>query len=188
MPITFGYEIDIDGNGARVVSPPLLSQKITVSSTENTNRWVFYGTRPEILEWIKSHSDIQLENSLFSTGRPISFNTHTEIVIDLMSYNDPQQSMLDYMKSFVTTDFEHEKVKVEIRPRVESKDQMISTLSRVIVASGVHLGDVLAELNQEWYTNRTYIQQANDLLNDNPGPVHISSTDAPMNIQVNQQY
>ncbi|CEP08582.1 hypothetical protein [Parasitella parasitica] len=188
MTISFGYEIDIDGNEARVVAPPLLNQKITVSSTENTNRWVFYGTRPEILDWIKNHSDIQLENSLFATGRPVSFNTHTEIVIDLMTYNDPEQSLFGYIKSFVATDFEHEKVKVEIRPRIESKDQMISTLSRVIVASGVHLGDVLGELYQEWYKSRTYVQQATDLLNDNPGPVHIYSTDAPMNVQVNSQY
>jgi hypothetical protein len=163
-----------------------LNRKITVSSTESTNRWVFYGTRPEILDWIQNHSEIILENGLFSTGKPVSFNTHTEIVIDLMSYADPDQSMFDYLKSFVQTDFQNEKVKVEIRPRVESKDQLISTLCRVIVASGVSLGEILSDLNQEWYQpTRTYIEQASDLLNDNPGPVHIASTDMPMNIQVN---
>ncbi|KAI8077353.1 uncharacterized protein B0P05DRAFT_544706 [Gilbertella persicaria] len=184
MPLTFGYETDVDGQGVRVIAPPLLNKKITVSSTETTNRWVFYGTRPEILDWIRNHQDIQLENGLFSTT-PTSFQTHTELVIDLLAYSDPEQSFLDYVKSFVKTDFIHEKVKVEIRPRVESKDQMISTLCRVIVASGIRLGDVLPELNQEWYQpTRTLVQQATDLLNDSPGPVHISSTDAPLDVQV----
>ncbi|GAN08389.1 hypothetical protein MAM1_0202d07900 [Mucor ambiguus] len=187
MAIIFGYEIDVDGHGARVVPPPLLGQTITVSSTENTNRWVFYGTRPDILDWMSHHSNMKLENSLFATGRPVTFHTHTEIVIDLLAYSDPEQSTFDYFKSFVATDFEHEKVKVEIRPRVESKDQMIPTLGRVIVASGVYLGDVLDELKQAWYTDRTFIERAKDLLNDTPGPVHIASTDAPMNIQVNPQ-
>lgn len=176
----------MDGHGVRVITPPLLNKKITVSSTENTNRWVFYGTRPDILDWMKNHQDIVLENGLFSTGKPVSFQTHTEIVIDLLSYADPDQSMMDYLKSFVQTDFQNEKVKVEIRPRVESKDQMISTLCRVIVASGVTLGDVFSELNLEWYQpTRTYVEQLGDLLNNNPGPVHISSTDTPMNIEIN---
>lgn len=102
-------------------------------------------------------------------------------------YSDPDQSILSYFKSFVQTDFQNEKVKVEIRPRVESKDQMISTLCRVIVASGVLFADILNELNQEWYQpTPTYVEQANNLLNDHPGPIHISSTDSPMNIQVNK--
>ncbi|KAI9483079.1 MAG: hypothetical protein EXX96DRAFT_536440 [Benjaminiella poitrasii] len=177
---------NVDGQGVRVITPPLLKDKITLSSTENTNRWVFYGTRHEILDWIKQHGHIQLENGLFSTMKPLSFDTHTELVIDLLSYSDPKQSMFDYLKSFVQTDFENEKVKVEIRPRVESKDQVISTLCRIIVASGVSFGDVLAELNQEWYQPpRTFLEQAKDILDNNPGPVHILSTDTPINVQIN---
>lgn len=179
--------IDVDGHGVRVVTPPRLNNKITLSCAENTNRWVFYGTRPEILDWIKNHGEIQLENSIFSSGRPTSFNTHTELVIDLLVYSDPDQSVLSYFKSFVQTDFQNEKVKVEIRPRLESKDQMINTLCRVIVKSGVLFADILDTLNQEWYQPApTYLEQANNMLNDRPGPIHISSTDAPMNIQVNK--
>lgn len=177
----------MDGNGVRVIKPPLLNNKITVSSTENTNRWVFYGTRPEILDWIKNHSELQLENSIFASGggAPSTFSTHTELVIDLLYFQDPDQSLVNYFKSFIQTDFQNEKVKVEIRPRVESKDQMISTLCRVIIKSGVLLGDIYNELNQEWYQpTRTYIEQASDLLNDNPGPIHIISTDTPMDIQI----
>lgn len=170
-----------------MITPPLLNEKITLSSTENTNKWVFYGTRPEILDWMKNHGSIQLHNGLFSTGRPVSFNTHTELVIDLLSYSDPDQPVWDYLKSFIKTDFLNEKVKVEIRPRVESKDQMISTLCRVIIASGVSFNDVLYELTQEWYQpTRTYAEQASDLLNDNPGPTHIISTDTPMNVHVDE--
>ncbi|KAI9365106.1 hypothetical protein BD770DRAFT_468805 [Pilaira anomala] len=180
MVLTYGYET----NG-RVITPPQLQNKITVSCNENTDRWVFYGTRPEILDWIKNHGDIQLENAMFLTGRPVSFNTHTELVIDLLEYKDPDQSMFSYFKSLVQTDFLTEKIKVEIRARVESKDQMITTQCRVIVASGVLLGDIWRELNQEWYQpTRTYFEQVNDLFNDRPGPVHIISTDTPMNIQI----
>ena len=177
----------MDGSEARVITPPLLKDQITLSSTENTNRWVFYGTRNDILDWMKNHGTIQLYNGIFSTGKPVSFNTHTELVIDLLSYNDPDQTVWDYVKSFVQTDFQNEKVKVEIRPRVESKDQMISTLCRVIVASGVTFNEIIQELNQEWFQpTRTYIEQAADLINDNPGPVHIISTDTPMHIHVDE--
>ncbi|KAI7908040.1 uncharacterized protein BX663DRAFT_492783 [Cokeromyces recurvatus] len=178
--------LDVDNQGVRIITPPLLKDKITLSSVENTNRWVFYGTRTEIIEWIKKHSHIQLENGLFPAMKPLSFNTHTELVIDLLSYSDPEQSMFDYLKSFIKTDFENEKVKIEIRPRIESKDQMIPTLCRIIVASGVTFGDILVELVQEWYQpSRTLIEQAKDILNNNPGPIHILSTDTPMQIQIN---
>ncbi|OBZ90808.1 hypothetical protein A0J61_01145 [Choanephora cucurbitarum] len=176
---------EIEGQGARIITPPLLNKKITLGSSDNTSRWVFYGTRPQILEWIENHQDIQLENNLFSQGRPLTYQTHTEVVIDLQSYSDPDQSLFSYLSSFVATDFIHEKVKVEIRPRVESKDQLISHLCRIVVASGVRLGDILTELNRIWYQpSPSFIEQANDLINDQPRPIHILSTDAPMHIQV----
>ncbi|KAI8385757.1 hypothetical protein BD560DRAFT_384267 [Blakeslea trispora] len=188
MTIQFGYETEIEGQGARLITPPLLNKKITVASTDSTNSWVFYGTRPHILEWMENHQDIQLENSLFTNGRPLTYQTHTELVIDLQAYSDPDQSFLDYLSSFVSTDFVHEKVKVEVRPRVESKDQLISTLCRVIVASGVYLRDILPDLNRVWYQpSRTLVEQTSDLINNQPSPVHILSTDAPMHIQVQQQ-
>jgi hypothetical protein len=163
----------------------MLSKKITVASTDTTSRWVFYGTRPEILDWMRNHSTIQLENGLFGSNRPVTFQTQTELVIDLVYYSDPEQSMFDYLKSFVATDFDNERVKVEIRPRVDSKDQMTTTLCRVITRSGVSFAEILTELEQEWHNpSPSYFQQAQDAFNERPGPVHIVSTDAPMNIHV----
>ncbi|KAL0078052.1 hypothetical protein J3Q64DRAFT_1767453 [Phycomyces blakesleeanus] len=186
MTFTYGYEIaSPNGQLGHVIPPPLLGKKISVSSAANTNRWIFYGTRKEIVDWIRQHPDIVLENAVFAGGRPTTYHTHTEIVIDLLQMPDAEQSYYDYFKSFVVSDYATERVKVEIRPRVESKDQSIITLCRVIVASGTRLGDVVDELEREWaHPAASYYQQAVDTFNDNPGPVHIISTDAPMAVHV----
>ncbi|KAI8391803.1 uncharacterized protein BYT42DRAFT_610989 [Radiomyces spectabilis] len=181
MTFTYGYELE----SGHVVVPPLLAKKITVSSAANTNRWVFFGTREEILQWMREHNDIQLENSLFASGRPVSFQTHTEIVIDLQYFYDAEQSYYNYFRSFFTSDYSVERVKVEIRPRVDSKDHIISALSRVIVASGSKLGEIVDELEREWNKPAaSYYQQAINTFSDDPVPSHIISTDAPMTVQV----
>ncbi|KAF7725728.1 hypothetical protein EC973_009446 [Apophysomyces ossiformis] len=176
------------GQQGHVIAPPLLSDKITLTSTGNTNRWAFYGTRREIIDWIQSHSHIVLENAIFVGGKPTSFYTQTELVIDLQHTPDEEQSYYDYIRSFFANDYDVEKVKVEIRPRIDSKDHMITTLCRVIVASGVSLGEIVDHLKREWYKPEpTYYQQTLAVFNDSPGPVHIVSADAPASILVGDQ-
>ncbi|KAG0174678.1 hypothetical protein DFQ28_005276 [Apophysomyces sp. BC1034] len=186
MTLTFGYEME-EAPG-HVVVPPLLSNKITLTSAGNTSRWIFYGTRGEIIDWIRRHSDLVLENAIFFGGKPTSFYTQTELVIDLQYIPDEEQSYYNYLRSFFVNDYSTERVKVEIRPRVDSKDHLIMTLCRVIVASGISLGDVVDDLDKEWHKpTPSYYQQTIDMFNDSPGPVHIVSADAPASIHVGDQ-
>jgi hypothetical protein len=180
----WNVEGDTAGGNGRIVVPPLLKDKITVSTSSNTNKWVFIGSRAEILHWIQKHSNLIIENTIFSGGDRPSFHTHNEVVIDLLNFSDPDQSFFQYVRSYVKTDNNVDKVKVEIRPRVESKDQNIMTMCRIIVNSGVSLGSIVDKLEEKWNgPGASYLQQAVDLFNEVPGPQHVLSSDVPLGVQ-----
>ncbi|CAM0135927.1 hypothetical protein VKS41_001632 [Umbelopsis sp. WA50703] len=190
MSLVYGYEIDSDtaGGVGRIIVPPLLKDKITVSTSSNSNKWIFIGTRVEILHWIRSHSNVAVENTIFSGGDQPSFHTHNEVVVDLLNYNDPEQSYFQYVRSYMKTDYNVDKVKVEIRPKVDSKDQNIMTTCRIIVNSGVTFGSIVDELEERWMTpGPSYVQQAVDLFSENPGPQHVLSSDVPLGVQSDGQ-
>jgi hypothetical protein len=173
------------GQTGHVICPPLLSTKITLSSAANTNRWVFYGTRKQILEWMREHGDISLENAIFVGGKVSDNNVHTELVIDLQYVYDQEQGYYDYFKSYFVSIYDAERVKVEIRPRVDSKDGVIPSLSRIIVASGSKLNEITDDLEVEWFKPaQSYVQQAVHLFTDAPISNHILSAKPPSSIQV----
>ncbi|KAG0163035.1 hypothetical protein DFQ28_000419 [Apophysomyces sp. BC1034] len=185
--MTFSYGYEMESSPGHVVVPPLLSKKITVTSAGNTNRWSFYGTRKQILDWLREHKDIVLENTAFSTGNAGTVQTRTEIVIDLQYIIDSEQSYYNYFRSYFVSDYAIEKIKVEIRPRIENKDSMIMTMCRVIVASGVRIGDIVDELEREWHKPaQSYYQQTVELFNDGPAPVRVLGADAPTSIAVGE--
>ncbi|CEP16568.1 hypothetical protein [Parasitella parasitica] len=186
MKLIYGYEMNASaGQVGHVICPPLLSTKITLSSAGNTNRWIFYGTRKQILDWMKDHSDITLENAIFAGGKPCDNNVHTEIIIDVQYVYDQEQSYVDYFKSYFVDIHGVERVKVEIRPRVESKDSVIPSLSRTIVASGTRLGDLVDDLQAEWFKpGQSYAQQTVHLFSDAPTPNHILGAKPPTSVQV----
>lgn len=145
---------------------------------------MFIGSRAEIIHWIRQHSNLVIENAIFSGGDRPSFHTHNEVVIDLLNFSDPEQSFFQYVRSYVKTDNNIDKVKVEIRPKVESKDQNIMTVCRIIVNSGVSLGSIVDKLEEKWNSpGASYVQQAIDLFNEVPGPQHVLSSDVPLSVQ-----
>ncbi|KAG2231273.1 hypothetical protein INT48_008480 [Thamnidium elegans] len=175
------------GQMGHVICPPLLSNKITLSSAGNTNRWVFYGTRKQIIDWMQDHHEIVLENTVFVGRKDSNANTHTELVIDLQYVYDQDQGYLDYVKSYFVSIYDVERVKVEIRPRIESKDCFITALNRTIVTSGTKLDDIITELHDEWFKPaQSYVQQTVDLFNDSPTPSHIISAKPPTSVHVAQ--
>ncbi|KAI9485778.1 MAG: hypothetical protein EXX96DRAFT_19067 [Benjaminiella poitrasii] len=186
MKLLYGYEINaLPGQVGHVVCPPLLSTKITVSSANNTSRWIFYGTRKQILEWIRDHADITIENAIFVGGKDCNNNVHSELVIDLQYVYDQDQTYVDYIKSYFVDIYDVERVKCEIRPRIDSKDSMIPSLSRVTVANGCRLGDIVDDLEIEWYKpGDSYVRQAVHLFTDEPTPNHILGAKPPSSIQV----
>ncbi|KAI7870794.1 hypothetical protein BDF14DRAFT_1769815 [Spinellus fusiger] len=137
---------------------------------------------------MREHGHITLENTVFTGRGPETYSTHTEVVIDLLQIPDAEQSYYYYLKSFIVSDHTTERIKVEIRPRIDSKDDHITTLCRVIIASGTRLSDIVDELESEWAKPAaSYYQQTVDILNDTPGPVHILSTDTPMTVHVKER-
>ncbi|KAI8145105.1 hypothetical protein BJV82DRAFT_604960 [Fennellomyces sp. T-0311] len=172
----------------RVVAPPMLHDKISLSSSGNTSRFVFYGTRKEILDWMREHENLMIEYHLFADGRPVAFHHQTELIIDMQYLHDSEQTYANYFKSFFVSDYANERVKVEIRAKVDSKDNDIMTLYRLIVRSGIRLGDVVDDLDHHWHLPaRSYYQQAVDMYNDRPGPAHVLSADGPTSIRVGQE-
>ncbi|KAL1922526.1 uncharacterized protein VTP21DRAFT_10065 [Calcarisporiella thermophila] len=183
----YGYEIDsAPGQPGRIVTPPMLSSKISLGSSQNTNKFSFVGTRPEILEWMRHHGNIVLENAVFTgQSRPSSFHIHNEIVIDLLSYADPEARWIDTVWAYFAPDKRTEKVRVELRARVEKVDESITTLRRVIVNSGIAIGDLVDDLERQWFTpDPSYVEQLKHIVDESPGPQVILSSDVPMGIVV----
>ncbi|KAI9493024.1 hypothetical protein BDB00DRAFT_824980 [Zychaea mexicana] len=169
----------------RVVAPPLLHDKLSLTSSGNTSRFVFYGTRKEILDWMRQRPNLVIEYHLFADGRPVALQHQTEIVIDLQYLHDSEQTYVNYVKSFFVSDYASERVKVEIRPKLDSKDQDVMTMYRLVSRSGVKLGEVVDDLDHYWHLPaRTYYQQAVDMYNDIPGPHHVLSAQGPSSIRV----
>jgi hypothetical protein len=189
MELLYGYEIDsISGQSGNIVAPPLLSHKISVSSAANTNKWVFYGTRKQILDWMRQHPDLYLENKIFIGGKPASDvdgGLHTELIIDLQYLYDQQQTYKDYVKSFFVSIYDVERVKVEIRPRVESKDGMITALNRSVISSGTQLKFITDHLETEWFKPaQSYYQQTVHLFNDEGPATSVLGGKPPVGVQV----
>lgn len=134
---------------------------------------------------MQDHHEIVLENTVFVGRSGAEANMHTELVIDLQYVYDQEQGYLDYVKSYFVSIYDVERVKVEIRPRIESKDCYITAVNRTIVASGTKLDDIINELHEEWFKPaQSYVQQTVDLFNDAPTPTHVISAKPPSSIQV----
>jgi hypothetical protein len=128
---------------------------------------------------------MSLENAIFVGGKSSDNNVYSELVIDLQYVYDQEQGYADYFKSYFVSIYDVERVKVEIRPRIESKDSVITSLNRVVVASGTQLNDIVDDLEIEWYKPaQSYVQQAVHLFTDAPTPNHILSGKPPNSIQV----
>ncbi|CDH55135.1 hypothetical protein RO3G_04627 [Lichtheimia corymbifera JMRC:FSU:9682] len=184
--MTFAVGYEMESMPGRVVPPPLLHDKISLTSSGNTSRWVFYGTRKQIIDWMREHANLVVEYNLFNDKQHHE-NPPTELVFDLHYLHDSEQSYYNYVKSFFVSDYEHERVKVEIRPKLDSKDHDIQTMCRVYTRSSVRLGDVVDELEHQWHQPaRSYYQQAVDAYNDSPGPSHVLSSVGPSSIRVGQ--
>ncbi|KAI8365523.1 hypothetical protein BD560DRAFT_401774 [Blakeslea trispora] len=131
---------------------------------------------------MKEHADMTLENTVFVGAVD---HVHTELVIDLQYMYDQEQGYLDYFKSYFVDIHNVERVKVEIRPRIESKDKMVSCLSRVIVVSGSRLGDLVEDLEIEWFKpSQSYAQQTVQLFTDAPTHSQVLSAKPPSSIQI----
>ncbi|KAI9321906.1 hypothetical protein BX666DRAFT_1906812 [Dichotomocladium elegans] len=185
MKFTWGYEMEtIPG---RVIAPPLLHDKISLTSSGNTAQWMFYGTRKEIIEWMRTHPQLVIEYRPYASALQQQ-QQQTELIFDLLAVPDEDQSYYQYLKSFVVSDYEHERVKCEIRPKLENnKDATMidALLCRTITHNGVCLGDIADELEHQWnMPARSYYQQLVDMYHEQPAPCHVISSAGPSSIRV----
>lgn len=135
---------------------------------------------------MREHPQIVLENTIFA-DRPVSYHTGSEIVIDLLAFADPDQTTYDYVKSYFVADTKHEKVKVEIRPKVDKVDYNVFTLCRIVLSSGIAFGEIADDLERQWNKpGPTYYEQMVNLYNDKPGPEVVLSSDVPMSVVVDE--
>jgi hypothetical protein len=116
---------------------------MALSCDGNNNRWVFYGTRKQIIDWIIKHQELM-----------IVANTE-EVVIDMLHAHDLQVHYSDFFKTY----FDLQRVKVEIRPHIPSKDELIPYVRRVIISSGTKLANIVDILKDEWHRPVRHPQQ-----------------------------
>ncbi|RUS18987.1 LOW QUALITY PROTEIN: hypothetical protein BC937DRAFT_88095 [Endogone sp. FLAS-F59071] len=133
---------------ARLVCPPHPPAKISLSSATSASKWIFLGTRPAILTWLRTHPTIVLENTIFTSPSVIALpNTAAELVIDLLPSTNPAQKTLTNLRSFIFSD---PFVRVEIRPKLDKVDAIVPALRRIVVASDVQVGEITDELERQW--------------------------------------
>ncbi|RUP45890.1 hypothetical protein BC936DRAFT_147615 [Jimgerdemannia flammicorona] len=152
MAVTYGYEMEpaSPNQPARLVRPPHPPAKVTLSFATSASKWVFLGTRPAILAWIRAHPTIVLETSIFATPNNSSAlpDNTAGLVIDLLPYTDPAKSTFTALRTYLTST--DPPVRVEVRPKLDKVDNTVPSLRRVIVASGVQLGEIAEELERQW--------------------------------------
>ncbi|KAF8928425.1 hypothetical protein BGZ58_009659 [Dissophora ornata] len=145
MPsFTYGYAMgDLPGD-RRVVTPPMLGDKISLSFG-HTSTFVFLGTQSEILEWFRTVGPTKTVHAVvFSDRHPL------DLVFDLFSIPNPDMTWMQYFGSFYQSDPSLERYRLEIRPEQPKVDAECDPLYRMYAKSGVCLGDIAPELERKW--------------------------------------
>ncbi|KAG0328745.1 hypothetical protein BGZ99_004605 [Dissophora globulifera] len=175
---TYGYAMgDLPGD-RRIVTPPMLGDKISLSLV-NTTTFVFIGTRPAIIEWFRTEGRLKAVTAIVFPNRP-----PLDLVFDLFPISNPDMSWGQYFESFYYSDPTLERYRLEIRPEQPKLDGDLQPVSRMYARSGVLLGDIAPELENSWkeLVTKTYIEMAKeavagtDQTNETSHPSHDIAT------------
>ncbi|KAF9433268.1 hypothetical protein BGZ76_009673 [Entomortierella beljakovae] len=156
---TYGYAMgDLPGD-KRIVTPPMLGDKISLS-LGHTSTFVFIGTKGEILEWFRTVGPTKTITAVIFNNRP-----PLDLVFDLFSIANPELSWKQYFESFAWSDPTLELYKLEIRPEQPKIDAELEPLYRMYARSGVCLGDMANALDKKWSEppTKTYIDMAKEI-------------------------
>ncbi|CAG8740400.1 13522_t:CDS:2 [Dentiscutata erythropus] len=171
--VKYGYAIrSVSGNNSRVVNPPKLSK---IRLTPSQTKFKFYGTRGDILKWMEENSFMIVEyddtsEDIFSPPSsprtPVpsptssSFSGHSselhKITFDLFgqqientpiktnntAFYRPLHFAMNHLPWLV--------VILEIRPSDPVKDLKYDPVKRVILNSGITLGEAAKALEKSW--------------------------------------
>lgn len=156
MVFKYGYAIDEQvGNltmtTGRIITPQKVPDTIVLSMV-NSSRFLILGTKPEILEWLRTYSNVRLDVSLFDDP---SFAPHVsipDVVVDLLpSYDEAAQApFLEYINPLHHPDPASEPARLEFRPVNNKIDDHIEPVFRVIVRRGSTFGDIVDNIQAKW--------------------------------------
>ncbi|KAF9358541.1 hypothetical protein BGX26_001485 [Mortierella sp. AD094] len=156
---TYGYTMgDLPGD-RRIVTPPMLGDKISLSFG-HTSTFVFLGTKGEILEWFRTVGPSKTVQAVIFNNRP-----PLDLVFDLFVIANPDLTWTQYFESFYWSDPTLELYRLEIRPEQPKVDAEREPLYRMYAKSGVCLGDMANALDRKWSQppTKTYLDMAKEV-------------------------
>ncbi|CAG8445216.1 5414_t:CDS:2 [Dentiscutata heterogama] len=171
--VKYGYAIgSVSDNNSRVVKPPKLSK---IRLTPSQTKFIFYGTRGDILKWMEENSFMIVEyddtsEDVFSPPSsprtPVpsptssSFSGHSselhKITFDLFGQQIQNSPIMTDSTAFyrplhfAMNHLPWLEVILEIRPSDPVKDLKYDPVKRVILNSGITLGEAAKALEKSW--------------------------------------
>ncbi|CAG8451753.1 13497_t:CDS:2 [Cetraspora pellucida] len=181
--INYGYALENATNiASHIVKPPKLSK---IRLTPTRTKFLFYGTRSDILKWMEEHSSIIVEYDTSedtfspSSSPPLSysvssspqtpfpssplsfhsiqsFESQSKITFDLFGHQTQNSPVLTdnpvfYRPlHFAKNHLPWSEVVLEIRLSDPVKDSKYDPVRRVILNSGITIGEAAKALNKSW--------------------------------------
>ncbi|RIA87604.1 hypothetical protein C1645_827541 [Glomus cerebriforme] len=156
MVLKYGYVIgeQIGSKTAtegKIITPINIPEVVNLSIV-NSSIFLVLGTKPEILEWLRTHSHIRLEVHLFDNENEASHIHIPDIVIDLLPTLDSHQnkSLLDYVNPLHHPNPSEEEVRLEFRPQNPKNDDNIEPYFRHVVKRNSSFSEIIDDLQQKW--------------------------------------
>ncbi|KAG0255330.1 hypothetical protein BG011_005193 [Mortierella polycephala] len=162
MPsFNYGYAMGDMPGERRIVTPPMLGEKISLS-LGHTSTFVFLGTKAEIIEWFKTVGPSKVIQTVVFHNRP---EQTLDIVFDLLPVPNPDLTWAQYYQSFYKSDPSLERYRLEIRPEQPKIDAEIEPLYRTYAKSGVTLGEMAEILEKKWSEppSKSYLDMAKEI-------------------------
>ena len=109
----------------------------------------------EILEWLRTNSQIKLEVHLFDDDKNEAPHIHIpDVVIDLLpaldSSHTQSKSFLDYVNPLHHPNPSEEEVRLEFRPQNPKNDDNVEPYLRHVVKRNSSFGEFVDDLQQKW--------------------------------------
>jgi len=162
----YGYAMNDTPGDKRIITPPMLGDKITLS-LGHTSTFVFLGTKAEIIEWFKTVGQNKTVNIVLFYDRPKDdpLAPKLDLVFDLMPYPNPDLTWMQWYQSWYKSDPSLERYRLEIRPEQPKIDSEIEPLYRMYSKSGVTLGSIADALEKKWSQppTKSYLDMAKEI-------------------------
>ncbi|KAG0232277.1 hypothetical protein BGW41_001920 [Actinomortierella wolfii] len=162
----YGYAMNDTPGDKRIITPPMLGEKITLS-LGHTSTFVFIGTKAEIIEWFRTVGQNKTVNVMLFYDRPKDdpLTPKVDIVFDLFAYPNPDMTWMQWYQSWYKSDPSLEMYRLELRPEQPKIDSELEPLYRTYAKAGVTLGSMADLLEQKWSQapDKSYLDMAREL-------------------------